>query len=340
MLRKMRFLLPLFISAFLGATSAGNLAAQTDEKKGRQLLAKQAEELKSLVVSPIGKSFLEATANLPEIGTRVVYYNKEKKLALSELEAAQLDATSLENHQRMKFDEHFYYYTKYGTPLAFVRALDMVGQVGLKLTDNSKIVDFGFGSIGHLRMLASLGVEVTGIEVDPVLEALYSLPEDTGAIERTGSQRPGNLRLLFGRFPADEAISKSVGGSYDLFISKNTLKRGYIHPQRPADPKRLIQLGVDDETFVRQVYQRLRPGGFFMIYNLHPRQAPADKPYIPWADGRSPFSKEIYEAAGFKIITLDGDDTSFARRMGKVLGWQSQMDLKTDLFATYTLLMK
>ena len=131
-----------------------------------------------------------------------------------------------------------------------------------------------------------------------------------------------------------------VEGNFHLFVSKNTLKRGYIHPARPVDPGRLVHLGVSDEVFVTSVYRLLKPGGLFLIYNLHPAQAADDQPYLPWADGRSPFARDLCERLGFEVLTFDKDDSQAARHMGRLLGWQDQMDLQHDLFATYTLLQR
>ena len=50
------------------------------------------------------------------------------------------------------------------------------------------------------------------------------------------------------------------------------------------------------------------PGGTFMIFNICPAPTPADKPFIPWSDGRSPYTKAQYEAAGFKVVEMDRDD--------------------------------
>ena len=134
-----------------------------------------------------------------------------------------------------------------------------------------------------------------------------------------------------------------VGGGYDLFISKNTLKNGYIHPAEPVDPRRLVHLGVDDTIYVQTLARILKPGGRALIYNLCPAPAPPGKPYIPWADGRSPFSKQMFEAAGFRVLEFDRDDSRAAREMGHALGWdqgENGMKLDTDLFGTYTLVEK
>ena len=221
-----------------------------------------------------------------------------------------------------------------------MRPLDIAATNGFESATNPRVVEFGFGSIGQLRLLANLGAKAYGIEVDPLLKALYSEPQDIAPIADGRGVKPGSITLIFGKFPAEPAVCEQLGESFDLFISKNTLKRGYVHPERKTDPKRLLNLGVDDETFVKEVHQLLKPNGLFLIYNLHPAQAAQDEPYIPWADGRSPFSAELFEQLGFEIIGYNVDDSEKVRQMGKILGWQSEMDLENDLFATYTLVRK
>lgn len=304
----------------------------------------EAAAMQPLATSSLAGEFLGAIGCLPSLAApRVVFSDKAKGLALTEAQAATITAEQLAGYERRELDETFFYSTRYGTPVAFVRPLEILGQAGVKSVDGLKLLDFGFGSIGQLRALAAAGATVTGIEVDPLLAALYSQPGDTGTIARcasAGEGRDGHLALVFGRWPAEPAAVEAAGGGYDLFISKNTLKRGYIHPERPVDPRRLVQLGVDDETFVRAVFERLKPGGSFLIYNLCPAPAPDDKPYIPWADGRCPFARELCEQAGFEIAAFDVDDTPAARAMGEALGWGADMDLAADLFGTYTLLRR
>jgi len=94
------------------------------------------------------------------------------------------------------------------------------------------------------------------------------------------------------------------------------------------------------ETFVRAMFDLLKPGGFALIYNLCPAPSQEGEPYKPWSDGRSPFARALYEKTGFSVVAFDADDTPAARAMGRALGWAEQMDLEKDLFATYTLLRK
>lgn len=233
--------------------------------------------------------------------------------------------------REVTIDESLFYSGRYGSPLAYARAFDLAEGLGFSLAEGGKVFDFGYGSIGHLRMLALSGVNVTAVDVDPLLPEMYK--------DASGSLGKGSVQLLNGKFPAEAALVEKTGDGYDLFISKNTLKRGYIHPARePASPKHVIDLGVTDEAYLAQVAKMLKPGGFFVMYNLCPPKAPADKPYIPWADGECPFTKEQLAAAGFEVLAYDVVDDAPARELGKCLGWdQMGMKLDSDLFAWYTI---
>ena len=304
----------------------------------------EAVAMTALVQSSLAKEFLTGFRCLPPLSTpRVAYYNRETRDALSEEAAKGMTEEQLKGYVKRDLDEQFFYTTRYGTPVAFTRPMEILGRAGVKHVDGLKIVDFGFGSIGQLRAMASLGADATGVEVDALLRVMYAQPGDTGPIKRcdvAGKGRDGSVKLVFGQFPAEAATVADVGTGYDAFVSKNTLKRGYIHPEQQVDPRMLVHLRVDDETFVRAVFALLKPGGFALIYNLCPAPAAPDKPYIPWADGRSPFPRELYERVGFAVVAFDLDDTVAAREMGKTLGWAESMDLEKDLFGTYTLLRK
>ena len=339
-----RFAIGAMLVAMCLATWVRGQNAPAPEPGALASLRAEAVKLEPFVRSALAKQFLAAVPDLPTIpGLRVVHTNRETREALSAAEAEQRPPEALAGYERRELDERFYYTTRYGTPLAAVRALDLAGAAGLSGVDGKKVLDFGFGSIGQLRLLASLGATVTGIEVDHMLEKLYADPGDTGAIARSKAAAPGeagHLRLLFGKFPADAKIVDAAGTGYSLFVSKNTLKRGYVHPEREADPRQLVHLEVDDATFVRAVHALLAPGGFMLIYNLSPAPSKPEEKYKPWSDGRSPFARATFESAGFKVLAFDQDDTQAARQMGKLLGWDADMNLDNDLFGTYTLVQK
>ena len=65
---------------------------------------------------------------------------------------------------------------------------------------------------------------------------------------------------------------------------------------------------------------------------LGSRTAPSNpgEPYKNWADGRCPFPRPLWEAAGFEVLAFDCDDTPAIRQIAHALGWdkgESAMDL-------------
>jgi len=277
-------------------------------------LREEASQVEPLLESEAAKGFVRATSALPDPGARVVYRNRAKGLALSESAFNALPEAEREGFEKREYPAAFYYTT-------------------------------GYGTIGHLRLLASCGAEVHGVEIEPLFEALYSAPGDTGRIEGANGAPAGSVMIHTGQFPAGEEVTKAVaaGGPYDMIVSKNTLKRGYIHPEREADPRTLVHLGVDDATFVKVLHDNLKPGGIVMIYNICPPQAPADKPYVPWADGRCPFERELMESAGFEVLALDVDDAAKLHPIWMALGLNGKEDaegLKKSIFAHYTVLRR
>jgi SAM-dependent methyltransferase len=313
----------------------------------------EASKLRRLVHNPEVERFLVSVTWLPVVEDgRTIYVEPVKgglpKRALSEADYNKLPQAEREGLKADRYNDHRFYYTRYGTPLAYCRPLDLVAEHadGDHPFRYRKILDFGYGTIGHLRLLASIGNTAVGVDVDPTLKALYSNPDDTGIIKGVGLNdimNDGSLALYTGHWPGDKDLAAAIGGDYDLIISKNTLKNGYINPEQPVDKKLLVDLGVPSEEFVSKVAAALKPGGLFMIYNICPAQKPKDQGYIPWADGRSPFPKEMLEKAGLKVLSFNTDDTPAIRELAKALGWdegQSPMDLEHDLFATYTLAQK
>ena len=237
--------------------------------------------------------------------------------------------------REVSIDESLFYIGRYGSPLAYARALDLAEKFGFAPTAGARVFDFGYGSIGHLKMFGLAGLQATGVDVDPLLPVLYA--------EQSGTIGNGSVTLLDGKFPAEPKLVEQAGEGFDLFLSKNTLKRGYIHPSRePANPRHVIDLGVTDEQFLTQVVKMLKPQGLFVIYNFCPPKSESDKPYVPWAEGESPFTREQLIAAGFEILAFDEVDNTAARELAHQLGWDGPdgMQLESDLFAWYTITKK
>jgi hypothetical protein len=288
------------------------------------------------------------TSWLPVIEKRRVYRDKAAGVALSPARYESLPEDRKGSFAAVELDEEFFYFTSYGSPLAYARPLDLVAkELGCKDSafTGKRILDFGYGGIGHLRLLASMGAHVTGVEINPLFEALYSQPGDTGEVPGAGLGDPkppaGSISLVTGSWPSDPAVAQRVGDGYDLIISKNVLKNGYVHPAKDIPDRQRVKLGVDDAGFLRAIAGALNEGGLFMIYNICPKQR-EDK-YIPWADGTCPFSREAIAAAGLETLDFDVDDSVEIRLFGKALSWdqgESPMDLENDCFAWYTLIRK
>jgi len=315
-----------------------------------ELIRAEAGRLMPTVRCAESQRFLIGTSYLIFPGERTLHRHKETRAWITHAEFDALPEDQRGAYETRTVSESEYYLTKYGSPLAYTRPVDLLCEAlggGYASMRGKKFLDFGYGGVGHLRLIASLGCDVVGVEVDPYLKALYSDPMDSGAVEGVPIMDdgcpPGTLKLVHGRWPADEPVVSGVGGAFDVVMSKNTLKNGYLNPERPVDKRMLIDLGVAQEEFLAKVAEALKPGGLFLIYNICPGQSADPEKWIPWADGRSPFSREMFEAAGFEIITFDRIDDDAARAMGVALEWNKgarPMDLENDLFAMYTLVRK
>ena len=323
--------LPALAPAARSAAPAGDTPSRVAQ------LQAEAKTLAPLFKTPLVRDFLAAVPKLPGVEPRTVYRDSARTHAWTARQAEQLPDSVRAKLVSRTLDEQFYYDTRYGSPLAYARALEVLGRNGVKGVRGMRVADFGCGMLGQLRLLAENGATTIGIDVDPLLAALYSEPGDQGAVG------PGSVTLATGQWPATEEMRRTVGEQLDLFISKNTLKNGYLHPARPVDPRLLVHLGVSDSEFVAALARSVKKGGRVLIYNLCPAPAPPDKPYIPWADGRCPFPREMWTGAGFRVLEFDRDDSPAARAMGHALGWdqgENGMKLDTDLFATWSLFQR
>lgn len=293
----------------------------------------EAAAVRPLIETKLAQDWLAGVDRLAEPEARVIYRLASGEY-VDETAFKALPAKDQDASKKMEVPPQFYYYTKYGTPLAYVRIWELAAKNGLTDLRGKSVLDFGYGGVGQLRLSALLGAKAVGIDVDSFLVALYSRPSDAGAVGE------GSVQMINGFFPAGEGIAAKVGTGYDVFISKNTLKRGYVHPERKANPNYLINLGVTDEEYLKAVWSTLKPGGLFIVYNLSPAQNPPDKEFLPMADGRFPFDKALAEKVGFETLSFDEDDGKFARAMGAAYGWGKPEELEKTIFAHYTIMRK
>jgi hypothetical protein len=305
-----------------------------------------AAALEPLVTSELAREFLAETAALPPIEPRTIYVRPKPREAFTADQAAAMPEDERAKLRKIEFDTKKYYETFYGSPLAYVRIVDLAAGAGLTKWPGMHVLDYGYGNIGHLRLMAGLGADVVGVDVDPIIAALYRENGDTGSI--TGTAHTGRLALVNSVWPKPEAVA-DVAAGYDIITSKNTLKNGYVNPP-PADAGKpapfALDLGGTPEAFIHAAFDALKPGGFWIIYNLGPAPATEGEPFKAMADIRCPFPRAMLEDAGFMVIAYDADDSGAVRQIGKALRWDKGpggkpgMDLDHDLFASYTLMRR
>ncbi|MEM8834227.1 MAG: hypothetical protein AAGD00_00270 [Planctomycetota bacterium] len=332
-------------------------------------ISTEADRVLNQVEEPVSIRFLEAIRGLPEpIEVSIWFDPRErdvnKRRALTAAQHAQATDEEKAGLALQRFNPFRFYFTSYGTPVAYVRTLEVAGKHGMESIDGAHVLDFGYGSIGQLRAMASLGATAVGVDIDDLLAALYD--GQTGAVARhpvadvldadgdgVNEKEPGaelgantgRVAVFDGYWPAEKRIADDVRGAldgapgYDLITSKNTLKKGFIHPPEGVEAR--VDLRVSDEAYLMAVRESLVPGGLFVIYNLHAKTDPPGPGFRPWTDGRCPFSRETMEEAGFEVLAYNADDTESARAMGVALGWDAMgMNVEGDLFATYTVVKR
>ncbi|MFO0839964.1 MAG: hypothetical protein U1D55_15755 [Phycisphaerae bacterium] len=342
-MRRFALATALYIAALSPAqTRPASIPASQPELEGLAAIRAEANELAPLLKSELARRFVASVESLPAIAPREFLRDPQTRRFYAKASVAALPEETQTRLRPDVLDESYYYTTRYGTPLAYSRALDLLAEHGFTDLAGKRVLDFGYGNIGQLKLMASLGADMVGVDVDPNLLELYSEPSDQGRVAgRHG--RDGSVKLVCGRWPAEEDAKAAVGGDFDLILSKNTLKNGYINPERPVDKRMLVDLGVDAQIYVKTLHASLRPGGRVMIYNICPAPSKPEEPYKPWADGRCPFPREMWTSAGFTVIEFDVIDDEAVRRMGHALGWDAgerPMDLAHDLFAWWTLVEK
>ena len=90
----------------------------------------EAAQLRPWVRTPLARAFLDATASLPHIATRTVLYDSSRTHFYWLEDAAALPESAMTRLVTRVLDESFYYTTRYGTPLAYSRPLDLLSRAG------------------------------------------------------------------------------------------------------------------------------------------------------------------------------------------------------------------
>lgn len=268
-------------------------------------LQRLSKALQVAVESDLARDFLNATSALPWIQPRKLYQDPETKELYPSSRIASISAERRWKLVSRSFDEHAYYEGRYGMPMSYAVVMDVLARSGIGSISGKRILDIGFASILPLRLMACLGASVTGLETDKLPHALYGFDGDTGAVRTVRGRtidrsHEGHIRLERGRLGIDWTPAP---GSFELVISRNTLKQGYVHPRSEHAHEPNVKLKMTDEAFLALVRASLVPDGLFFIYNTFD---PADSG--PGADGRSPFSREQFAGAGFEVLEHDLPD--------------------------------
>lgn len=351
-----RKLIGLLILATVAATTASLGTAQTSPGapdrvktplKGGAKVRADAATLKPLFPDGLAAQFLNAATSekaVPMVPSRPLVFNKTTRDWRTMEEAQKLPDHERPNYREELCDESQFYETKYGSPLVYARVLEIAGTYGLTMENDGAtpaVMDFGYGTIGHLIVMGALGIETVGVDTDIYLWKLYAPERAAGRVQCLDPSKSVALNLFNGQWPAEPTLVEQVRavrpGGFDLITSKNTLKNGYLHPARQVDEKKLVKLGVSDEAFVDAAFGSLKPGGLLVIYNISPRLSREDEPYKPWSDGRSPFPREMMEKAGFEVLAFDQNDDAKAEAIFKALAYPvTDIKGEKDLFALYT----
>ncbi len=303
----------------------------------------QADRVGPLVESALAREFVEETRALPSIEPFQIYVlpaTVPEAVTVAQYDA--LPPQAKEPLSPMTIQTPRYYQTIFGPPLAYARPLDLVAtEGGMDTLDGKKVLDFGYGQLGQVRLMAQCGADVVGADVSSLLAALY---ERESNVEVTGSTgKTGSITLHQARWPAGPRAIDLVGEGYDLFLARDVLRNGRMDPQAQLDPAHAVTLGVYPEYFLAQLNRILKPGALAMIYNTG-RYAPED-----WADRalgadiRSPFTPEQWQAAGFDVIALDKDDDDAMRTLAYAVDMHkgdNGIDPEKHVFARYTLVRK
>src|ERR1043165_3145324 len=114
------------LALFTTAPAMGAPAPVESDSSAVAGLQRDAIHLKPLVHTRWVGEFLDATARLPHIAPRTVLYDSSKTHFYTETEAATLADSTRARLVRRTLDESYYYTTRYGSPLAYARPLELL----------------------------------------------------------------------------------------------------------------------------------------------------------------------------------------------------------------------
>jgi SAM-dependent methyltransferase len=271
-----------------------------------------AKGLRTHAASDLARDWLDATGSLPWVQPRRLYQYPAKKDLFPRSAVMKLPSEHRGMLLSREFDERAYYDGRYGSGLSYWPLIEALARVGVSSLAGLRVLDIGYGTILPLRLMACLGARVTGIDTDTFPIAMYGEPADTGAVRATKavtnpSRMTGSIELVRGKVGVEWTPPEC-----DVVVSRNTLKNGYVHPKGDDEPS--VRLGMEDGAFLRVMRGALARGGLMVVYNTFDSAEPG-----PGADGRCPFAREQFAAAGFEVTGLDEPDNASQERYAEVM---------------------
>ena len=170
----------------------------------------------------------------------------------------------------------------------------VLGACGLKGWQKQRVFELGCGDAEFLSVIHSEGAEGVGVE---------KATAPATAFEPTLTIHRGALA----QFETDALA--------DVFVSRNTLKRGFVRPVDGASPR--FSLGSSVLEALTAIADKTREGGLFCIYNVSPTDAALA--HEAHADGHCPFTRQELAAAGFDVLLHDADATSLTTAVAREL---------------------
>ncbi|HEY3174253.1 MAG TPA: hypothetical protein VGK94_00680 [Candidatus Polarisedimenticolia bacterium] len=117
------------IAMMLAAPEAAT--APATPRSAADAIRDEARALAPLARSELVRQFLGATSALAAVSPRRLWHDEGKTRYYTEAEDAKLPEDRRGALIEESFDEEYYYTTRYGTPLAYARPLDILAESGL-----------------------------------------------------------------------------------------------------------------------------------------------------------------------------------------------------------------
>src|SRR5258706_7710917 len=125
-------------------STAAALAAESGTASPVTQLRAEAVSLRPLFRSQLVARFLAGTAQLPEVAPRTVYCDSARTRCWTPAQAAGLPDTMRARLVERALDEDFYYVTRYGSPLAYARPLEILAGAGGRELAGERAPDFRY----------------------------------------------------------------------------------------------------------------------------------------------------------------------------------------------------